>query len=315
MKKPYMQRVHVLAVLISLFLPNIAPASSVLQPGTSLCDQEWQRIKGIPPMTKNEYEQWLARKPTSGVLGLGQEGEADYYYLLARIPFVRESDGTPSASQREEWLQKAAQLGHKSAKAALLRLRYLGQPDPDRMRQGKPPLPHDTPKATREEYLKAVRAAAEAGDPEFATVMMDTAQNINGYMHCQDTDATKVDPAGRALGQCDSQGVTTATETKKWAEISARGGNPNAKNLLCKASYFGTSPELGFRKDAEEAFAWCFSSLQSACLADSNAGLVEIKRRPQDNAEGASRAPGLTSEQGATSSAHRKLTVFPWTTK
>jgi len=266
-------------------------------------------------MAKNEYEQWLARKPSSGVLGLGQEGEADYYYLLARIPFVRESEGIPSIPQREEWLQRAVQLGHKSAKAALLRLRYLGQPDAERMRQGKPPLPQENPKATREEYLKAARAAAEAGDPEFATVMMDTSQNINRYMHCQDTDAAKVDAAGRALGQCDPQGVTTASETKRWAEISARGGNPNAKNLLCKASFFGTSPELGFRKDADEAFAWCFSSLQSACLAGGNAGLLEELLRSRTNTGSAPGRGGVVPESGLNSSGPKKLPIFPWTTR
>jgi hypothetical protein len=242
------------------------------------CDVEWDRIKSLPPLSKAEYAQWLARKPSSGIYGGVKEGEADYYYFMARIPFVIGLENTPSMEQRDAWLQKAADLGLKAAKAALMRLRYLGPEDAERLRNGGYPKPLVNPRATRTEYLLAAREAAEAGDPEFATVMMDTAQNTNRRMHCQDADTTKVDTTVATDGnrmRCDPQEVTKVIESKKWAEIAARGGNPNAKGLLCVKTYFGTFPEQGFTGGPAEAFPWCFATTQTACMAGSNAGLLE----------------------------------------
>lgn len=253
-----------------------AHATALRVPGLSACDLEWERIKTLPPMSQSEFEQWLNRKPSQGIYGSPQEGEADYYYYLARIPFVIGAEQVPSIEQRDAWLQKAADAGHKAAKAALMRLRYLGVLDSDRMRFGLQPLPLEKPKSTRQEYLQAVREAAEAGDPEFATVMMDTAQNINRYLHCQPSDTESIDwtKDGNAIEKCDPQTVTTPIETKKWAEIAARGGNPNAKKLLCRMTYFGTYPQLGFKQDFNEAFQWCTTTMQTACMADDHIGLV-----------------------------------------
>lgn len=242
------------------------------------CDVEWDRIKSLPPLSKTEYEHWLARKPSVGVLGgSAKDREADYYYFMARIPFVIGQENTPHVAQRDEWLQKAADLGLKAAKAALMRLRYLGPDDAERLRSGGYPKSLENPRATRTEYLLAAREAAEAGDPEFATVMMDTALNINRRMHCQDADTTKVDTSvnsDRNQRRCDPQEVTQEIESKKWAEIAARGGNPSAKGLLCVKTYFGTFPEQGFTGGPAEAFPWCFATTQTACMARSNAGLV-----------------------------------------
>lgn len=253
------------------------------------CDVEWDRIKSLPPLSKKEYTQWLEKKPSGGIYGGGsKDGEADYYYFMARIPFVIGQENTPSVEQRDEWLQKAADMGHKAAKAALMRLRYLGPEDSERVRNGGYPKPLENPGATRIEYLKAAREAAEAGDPEFAAVMMDTALNTNRRMHCQSADTTKVDTSvvsDRNGQRCDPQDVTKEIEAKKWAEIAARGGHPEAKRQLCRKTLYGTFPEQGFSGGAAEAFPWCFATTQTACMAGDHSGLVEDMYERGDGTE------------------------------
>ncbi|PIF77516.1 hypothetical protein CLU95_4691 [Variovorax sp. 54] len=264
------------AVLMSLCALGAQASEPFFNPGMNACDLEWERIKSLPPMRKDEYERTLRRKPSQVVEAPVEMREEDYYYYLARVPYVVGAEDQPSVAQRDEWLSKAAALGHKAANAALMRLRYLGLSDVQRQREGKEPLPLEKPGATRKQYLEAAREAAEAGDPEFATVMMDTARNFNRYLHCQSSDAARVDVTKDGnRRRCDPQYVTAPIEAKKWAEIAARGGNPNAKDLLCRGSQSGAFPELGFKKDASTAFAWCFSTLQSACIAGDRAGLVE----------------------------------------
>lgn len=279
------------------------------------CDVEWDRIKSLPPLSKVEYEKWLARNPSYGVRGGPQEGEADYYYFMARIPFVIGQENTPSVEQRDQWLQKAADLGHKAAKAALMRLRYLGPEDSERLRNGDYPKPLENPRATRTEYLLAARESAEAGDPEFATVMMDTALNINRRMHCQDADTTKVDVPDINRKRCDPQEVTKESETKKWAEIAARGGNPNAKELLCVRTYFGTFTEQGFTGGPAEAFPWCFATNQTACMASTNAGLVSgMYERGVGTEKSPAKGAVLRKLYPMPYAAH-KQTLFPLTTR
>ena len=266
-----------LAVMLSALALPVQASEPIFNKDWIACDIEWDRIKSLPPLSKTEYAKWLARKPVKGIFGGAKEGEADYYYFMARIPFVIGQENTPSTEQRDEWLQKAADLGLKAAKAALMRLRYLGPEDAERLRSGGYPKPLENPRATRTEYLQAAREAAEAGDPEFASVMMDTALNINRHMHCQDADTTKVDTSvtsDRNRRRCDPQDVTKEIEAKKWAEIAARGGNPEAKRLLCRKTYFGTFPEQGFTGGPAEAFPWCFATMQTACMARDHVGLV-----------------------------------------
>ena len=272
----------VLGTVIRTLITILCAATSAVQASEPMmnrfwapCDVEWDRIKSLPPLSKTEYAQWLARPPSGGIYGGGvKDREADYYYFMARIPFVIGQENTPSVEQRDEWLQKATDLGHKAAKAALMRLRYLGPEDSERLRTGGYPKPLENPGATRAEYLRAAREAAEAGDPEFATVMMDTALNINRRLHCQDADTTKVDVPDINRKRCDPQDVTKEIETKKWAEIAARGGNPNAKGLLCVKTYYGTFPEQGFTGGPAEAFPWCFAATQTACMAGNYSGIV-----------------------------------------
>lgn len=279
------------------------------------CDVEWDRIKSLPPLSKAEYEQWLARKPSLGVRGGGaQDREADYYYFMARIPFVIGQENTPSVEQRDEWLQKATDLGHKAAKAALMRLRYMGPEDAERLRSGAYPKPLDKPRATRTDYLLAAREAAEAGDPEFATVMMDTALNINRRMHCQDADTTKAAPDINRK-HCDPQEVTKENETKKWAEIAARGGNPEAKRQLCRKTYFGTFLEQGFTGGPAEAFPWCFATTQTACMAGDHAGLTSgMYERGVGTAKNLEKATALDKLYPKPLAAH-KQTLFPLTSR
>ena len=264
MKHQYLAAKRTLAILCCAAALAVQASDPMMNRFWVPCDVEWDRIKSLPPLSKAEYAEWLARKPSNGIFG-GRDGEADYYYFMARIPFVIGQESTPSVKQRDEWLQKAADLGLKAAKAALMRLRYLGPDDAERLRNGGYPKPLESPRATRTEYLLAAREAAEAGDPEFATVMMDTALNINRRMHCQDADTTKVAPDINRK-RCDPQDVTKEMETKKWAEIAARGGNPNAKELLCTSRVAWPHTDLGFTYNAEEKFAWCFTAEHTACL-------------------------------------------------
>lgn len=278
------------------------------------CDVEWDRIKSLPPLSKTEYEKWLIRNPSYGVRGDPQEGEADYYYFMARIPFVIGQENTPSVEQRDQWLQKAAVLGHKAAKAALMRLRYLGPEDSERLRKGDYPKPLENPRATRTEYLLAAREAAEAGDPEFATVMMDTALNINRRMHCQDADTTKAVPDINRK-RCDPQEVTKESETKKWAEIAARGGNPNAKELLCTSRIAWPHKDLGFTYNAEETFAWCFAAEHTACLMGaSHLHLESLYERGVGTAKNLEKAEYYRKLHPRPINAHKALS-FPITTR
>ena len=220
-----------------------------LHPDT--CDAEWDRIKSLPPIRKSLFDLMLVDMETErrGVQGGARPlyPRVDTLYLLARTPSIIGAEQVPTDKQRDDWLAEAAAMGHKAAKAALLRLRYLGPQFPDR------------PRVTREEYLVAAREAAEAGDPEFATVMMDTARNINRIFHCRDEES----PIGS--NGCAPQKVTKPIETRSWAEAAARGGNPGAKELLCKMFHFGTYPEWGFYKNEQLAFQWCFAAAHNAC--------------------------------------------------
>lgn len=237
--------------LVLLLLANGAALSSdppKLIPST--CDSEWDQIKSLPPIRKPLFELMLVdiENERRGIQGgpTPRHPRVDALYLLARTPSIIGAEPMPTPQQRDEWLAEAAGIGHKAAKAALLRLRYFGPQYPNQNR------------ATREEYLVAARDAAEAGDPEFATVMMDTSRNINRIFHCRWEDSN-----GR--NGCGPQTVTKPIETRVWAEAAARGGNPEAKNLLCTMHYFGTFPAWGAHKNGQLAFQWCFAAAHNAC--------------------------------------------------
>lgn len=283
----------------------------------SACDHEWERIKSISPMSKTEYADWLKRSPAKGIYGSALESEADYYYFLARVPSVIGIDNVPSMEQREDWLQKAANQGHKAAKAALMRLRYLGfLPVEQRSRWMDYVAPLKVT-ATRTDYLKAAREAAEAGDPEFATVMMDTAQNINRNLHCHANDTKKIDPSKDAhyYQKCDPQDVTQPIETKKWAEVAARGGNPNAKVILCKGRAAWPQLDLGFSDNAQDRFAWCFAAENTACLAGAHhIGLEDMYERGIGTPKNPEKAEYYRKLHPRPINAH-KLLVFPLLTR
>lgn len=261
-----------LLALLHLLPTGMAMATEVPKAMPDVCDREWDRIKGIAPMEKADYERALSTQGKLGGVRLfpneivalntekPAEAMADLYYLLARVPFVIGAEQLPTAGQREDWLEKAGNLGHKAAKAALMRLRYQSNDVPVERR------------VSRETYLKAALEAAEAGDPEFATVLMDTARDTNHAFHCRQEDRDK----SPTRNGCNAQSVVKPMETRKWAEVAARGGNPHAKNLLCTMHYFGTSPHWGAEKDDNLAFQWCFATHQTACSVSWNVGLLAL---------------------------------------
>jgi hypothetical protein len=264
----------VLLTLVTCAVATGVHATAVGPFSPSACDREWERIKSLPPLAKSDFDAWLAMPEPKQISGLRG---ADMYYYLARIPHAAGADHLPTMQQRDEWLSLAAATGHKAAKAALMRLRYLGVIDFDWLSRGGGVKPLERPTATRAAFLAAAREAAEAGDPEFASVMMDTARDANAFMHCARVDRLK---AVRDKG-CDPQTVTQRIEVRKWAEIAAQGGNPVAKELMCEGhlmSSQGTSTELGFPhsgSDGQSAL-WCFTAFTSPC---SSARHADIARR------------------------------------
>lgn len=239
----------------------IAQASDVPKVALDACDLEWERLKSLPPISKETWDDLvvgLRLDATGKPVGRAIYRGVDIYYYLARVPFVVGLENTPSATQREDWLRKAAALGHKAAKATLLRQQYL---DKGSLALGDRP--------TREQALLATLEAAEAGDPEFATILMDTARNVNGGWLCRPEDRTNAKAGG-----CNPQSVVKPIETRKWAEKAALGGNSNAKLLLCRHHVHGTYPDLGFYKNDALAIQWCFATAHSACASGSGASLL-----------------------------------------
>jgi hypothetical protein len=240
------------------------PTDVPMAPVPGGCDVVWERIKSVLPMPKARYEQWLKAPVPQTLWGPGATAnlldDADMHYYMARVPFVFGIEGAPSLEQRDEWLQKATGAGHKAAKAALMRLRYLGPIDMEWLNRGQGPRPLANARATRAEYLQAARAAAEVGDPEFASVMMDTARNIKGYLHCQNADKDN-----KSDHSCKPQDVTQPIETRQWAEIAGMGGDPNAMRLLCVGHYSGTLSKWGFQQSDDKAFPWCFAEETTVC--------------------------------------------------
>ncbi|MEP7294973.1 MAG: hypothetical protein ABI702_02210 [Burkholderiales bacterium] len=275
------------------------------------CDIEWERIKGIPPLPKSKYDAWIKR-PEAGTLWPGYFkvlgiDDSDMYYYMARLPFVIGAERSPSIEQREEWLQRAAVTGHKAARAALMRLWYYGVTDMDWLTKGQGPKPIDSPRASREEYLKAAREAAEAGDPEFASVMMDTATNFNGFLHCQSADKDK--PGDHT---CNPQNVTKPIETRKWAEIAGMGGNPNAMALMCSMYVNGSRPQWGYERSEDKAFPWCFAQETTSCR---DGRLLEgMYRHGRGTAKDVEAAEALRSKHPAPASRKKEFN-FPLTSR
>jgi hypothetical protein len=265
-----------------------APTDTPTLPAPGGCDVVWERIKSVLPMPKARYEQWLKAPVPQTLWGpsssVDQLDDADMHYYMARVPFVVGIEGAPSLEQRDEWLQKAAGAGHKAAKAALMRLRYLGPIDMEWLISGQGPKPLVDPRATRVQYLQAAREAAEAGDPEFASVMMDTARNIKGYLHCQNADKDN-----KSDHSCKPQEVTQPIETRKWAEIAGMGGNPNSMKLMCDGYSYGTPAKWGFEQNDDKAFPWCFALETTVCRGSHRLleGMYEIGKGTPRDAEAA----------------------------
>lgn len=254
---------------ICISLPQSANLSASVVPKTSpdICDLEWDRIKGLPPISKGEFERILANPEKAGTVRLSEGvtaparmSAADVFYYLARVPFVIGIEDIPTSLQREAWLDKAATMGHKAAKAALMHRRYLSREIPQERR------------VDRSVFLTAAVDAGGAGDPEFATILMDTARDYNGGWNCRTEDRSSRTPPNS--NGCNAQSVVRQIETRKWAEIAARGGNPNAKLLMCRMHVYGTYPQWGFEKNEKAALSWCFASALSACSASDAAVLL-----------------------------------------
>ena len=251
-------------VCVSMWLGTpsaTALASDVPKMGKDSCDIQWERVITPSPISKDFLDGHLGalEKMEKGEIHAEIQQIEDTYYRLARVPAVVGLDGkhtAPTVFQREAWFAKAAERGHKSALAGLNRLRYLN-----------PGIPRER-SVDRQSYLKAARGAAEAGDPEYATVMMDTARNTNRQFHCVSEDRSP-----DRVNQCLPQSVTRPEETRKWAEIAAT-GNPHAVNLLCTMHIHGTYPQWGFEKNDAMAVRWCFAAESHLCLAGGRRDIV-----------------------------------------
>ncbi len=262
--------------------PKVAPDA---------CDLEWDRLKSLPPVSRREYEEWVARPEPKFFKGLTG---ADMYYYLARVPLVIGVEGIPTTDQRRQWLESAIASGHKAARATLVRERYFNA--------------HLSPteRPSREEFLIAAREAASAGDPEFAAVMMDTAFNLNALFHCRREDRSPT-----SMNSCAPQSVVERGEARSWAEVAARSGHPHAKSQLCKFHYFGNHTDFGFEKSPSKAFAWCFASEATACSAEWNAGiLANMYERGEGTSSQPERAAEIRSRYPVPRAAYKRI-VFP----
>lgn len=293
-------------------LPTHRRTGTPTLPAPDGCDVVWERAKSVLPMPKARYEQWLKTPVPQTLCGPDaandQLDDADMYYYMARVPFVFGMEGAPSAAQRDEWLQKAAATVHKAAKAALMRLRYFGPIDMDWLVKGQGPKPLTNPRATRADYLQAARAAAEAGDPEFASVMMHTTRNVKGYLHCQNADKDS-----KSDHSCKPQEVTQPIETRKWAEIAGMGGDPNAMKLLCDGYSYGTSSKWGFEQSDGKAFPWC-SALETTVCRGIHRPLEDMYETAKGRPRNAEAARALPEKYPRPIRAHKQFN-FPVTSR
>lgn len=201
------------ALLILFSLHATAYGSSGVMYIPTPCEMEWGRsafVQPMPPEQIGTQESWA------------KNGNADAQYFMGLA--AQDKD------ERLAWLKKAIANGSKGAAAYyayVLDPRWKTEPvdpaEPDGERK-----PISLPLLT--ELLQPVIDAAEAGEPQAATWLMEMGRARWDYRSYPDHPILK------------------PTDIPKWAEIAARGGNPAAAEWLCKAHDKGLRDFPGVEK-------------------------------------------------------------------
>lgn len=209
------------------------------------CEIEWERSSFVQPMPPEKIGQQEARAKMDDV-------DAQYFMGIA----------TQDKDKRLVWLKKAISNGSKGAAAYyayILDERWKTEPvNPDE--PNGPSKPIGLP--LLKELLQPVIDAAEAGEPQAATWLMEMGRARWDYRANPDHP------------------ILRTTDIPKWAEIAARGGNPAAAEWLCKAHDKGLGKFSGIdNKDDAKAFYWCSIAAPRACSIAAKSSLAALYRK------------------------------------
>lgn len=229
---------HLLLVILLAFYPATGSfGQSYIE---TPCEIEWRNI---------EFAQALPAERISHQQGWAERGNADAQYFMGLA--------SQDSEERAMWLKKAIANGSKGAAAYYAyflderwKTELINPNNPDAGRKSP----------SRElviELMQPVIEAAEAGDPQAATWLMQM---------------------GRMRWNYKKDGphpILKSTDIPKWAEIAARGGNPAAAELLCGAHYVNYRGLDGLEKDETKGFYWCSIAAVRACSSSAKNILAE----------------------------------------
>lgn len=206
------------------------------------CEVEWERSGFIRPMPPEQIGRQEA---------LAKMGYVDAQYFMG---IAAQDKG-----ERLAWLNKAIANGSKGAAAYyayILDERWKTEPiNPDEPDGPRKPISEPLLK----ELLQPVIDAAEAGEPQAATWLMEMGRGRWDY---------------RAHGD---HPILKLTDIPKWAEIAARGGNPAAAEWLCKAHDKELREFPGVeKKDDAQAFYWCSMAAPRTCSIGAKTSLAKL---------------------------------------
>lgn len=231
----HLKPVKIFVFLIALHATTTAIASpNVLHP----CKEEWGQ--------KNQHLQSVSS--LRSLQDLEKRAEAGSVVAQYRLGLVWETrDGKWKApedrSHQKKWLGKAAEAGHKWAAAKLAGHQFSVL---------------EAPSISYEAYLKALIAAAEAGDPLSASTLMYISEE--GEMD----DCKSIAYQNKEM--CTPLGLVLATDRSRWAEIAATGGNPYAQHWLCTSTTWGLGRNILPKDPAAISAKWCHISEASPCI-------------------------------------------------
>lgn len=268
-------------VLVLFSLHVSAHGSSGIMYIPTPCEIEWQLSSFVRPMPPEQISQQEARAKMG-------DAEAQYFMSIA----------TQDKNERLVWLKKAIANGSKGAAAYyayILDERWKTEPvNPD---EPKGPLkPISLP--LLKELLQPVIDAAEAGEPQAATWLMEMGRARWDYRTSPDHPILKT------------------TEMPKWAEIAARGGNPAAAEWLCRAhdKGLGKFPGVDNKEDAQ-AFYWCSIAAPRTCSIGAKTSLANLYRNGLGVAPSKAMADYWSSRSERASKTTQMESLFPIATK
>jgi TPR repeat protein len=204
---------------------------------------EWQHYSHIDPLPPEQ----IARQKI-----WAESGNADAQYFMGLA--------SQDKDERLVWLKKAIANGSKGAAA------YYSRELDERWVTplADPAVPHGPRKPVAlevlKDLLKPVIEAAEAGDPQSASWLMERGQEAV-------KSRTRL-----------AHPIVKLTDVPKWAAIAARGGNPAAAEWLCAAHYRGYRDHPGVEKDDAQAFYWCSMVAPRFCAGSARVVLSELYR-------------------------------------